>query len=575
VRFCFKEHCFKPVAPSSDKDSPTFELKGNLVHKDSEEGRALLVQDGGKEPKKKLKSSFSFISRASQTPVNPPRSLASQTEPQAPLVNFSDTANQWTIYDFYQEELQRQKNENKVKEEFKVATVGGTHGDPQRLKEQTEEMTGIMGKGAEGVQAIEEIDLFTLSTAVKLVENAVNQSINADIIADFKNFEDPADEFREQKGTLLPLWLFHYNTVETLPVSALCWNKEYNDLFAVGLGSNKCSNQEQGLLLLYTWRNSSFPEFIFNLDSGVMCIDIHDQHEHLSHLVAVGLVDGRVCVYNLMEKTNQPIYDSVSDPGKHAGAVWQVKWRKKDWDGNHNFFSVSGDGHVVSWTLGKYGLVSTVIIQLPAIDSVPDDLKHAIATAGFSLDFHKQKPYQYLVGSEAGKIQKCSIHHTRILKIYEGHFMIVSRVRWNPFHPKVFISSGFDWMVNVWDETINSPVFSFNLKSSVMDVAWAPFSSTVFAAVTADGKIHVFDLSVNRFEALCQQQAVCKKRQLMRIEFHPIIPIILVGDDCGLVIILKISPNLRRKQKNKKGQEEASTPEVEIAKMENLLNLAR
>lgn len=32
-------------------------------------------------------------------------------------------------------------------------------------------------------------------------------------------------------------------------------------------------------------------------------------------------------------------------------------------------------------------------------------------------------------------------------------------------------------------------MFTFDLSSSVGDVAWAPYSSTIFAAVTADGKV--------------------------------------------------------------------------------------
>lgn len=33
--------------------------------------------------------------------------------------------------------------------------------------------------------------------------------------------------------------------------------------------------------------------------------------------------------------------------------LFQVKWQKDDMDNNHNFFSVSSDGRVVSWTLVK------------------------------------------------------------------------------------------------------------------------------------------------------------------------------------------------------------------------------
>lgn len=36
-----------------------------------------------------------------------------------------------------------------------------------------------------------------------------------------------------------------------------------------------------------------------------------------------------------------------------------------------------------------------------------------------------------------------------------------------------------------------TPMFTFDLKAAVSDVAWAPYSSTVFAAVTIDGTVSV------------------------------------------------------------------------------------
>jgi len=41
--------------------------------------------------------------------------------------------------------------------------------------------------------------------------------------SDFKYFEDASDEFREQEGTLLPLWKFQYDKAKRLSVTALCW----------------------------------------------------------------------------------------------------------------------------------------------------------------------------------------------------------------------------------------------------------------------------------------------------------------------------------------------------------------
>ncbi|CAF4656330.1 unnamed protein product, partial [Rotaria magnacalcarata] len=65
------------------------------------------------------------------------------------------------------------------------------------------------------------------------------------------------------------------------------------------------------------------------------------------------------------------------------------------------------------------------------------------------------------------------------------------------------------------------PLFVYDLGSPVGDVIWAPYSSTVFAACTADGKVYVFDLNVNKYEPLCEQMVVQKKRtKLTHITFN-------------------------------------------------------
>ena len=54
---------------------------------------------------------------------------------------------------------------------------------------------------------------------------------------DFKYYVDPGDEFRDNKGSLLPLWRFKYDKARKTAITALCWNPFYKDLFAVGHGS--------------------------------------------------------------------------------------------------------------------------------------------------------------------------------------------------------------------------------------------------------------------------------------------------------------------------------------------------
>uniref|UniRef100_A0A8D0CU60 Dynein axonemal intermediate chain 1 n=1 Tax=Sander lucioperca TaxID=283035 RepID=A0A8D0CU60_SANLU len=587
VRYSFKERSYKPTSVV-DQMAVHFVLEGSLLHQDSDEARRLRcvtttlspvgiqqatpIEDGGEEAgeedrpdsvasktdrkEPKVSNQFNFSERASQTLNNPLRERSCQTEPP-PRSNFSDTANQWEIYDAYVEELQQQE---KNKEKQKAAA---SKNDNDKSKKKTVLME------------TQNDDISKVGKASKIFERMVNQNTFDDIAQDFKYFEDASDEFRDQEGTLLPLWKFQYDKAKRLSVTALCWNKKYQDLFAVGMGSYDFSKQGRGMLVYYSLKNSAFPEFIYPTDSGVLCLDIHEQH---SYLVVVGFYDGCVAVYNLKEEGLEPLYKSTAKTGKHTDPVWQVRWQNDDMDNNHNFYSVSSDGRVVSWTLVKNELVFTDIIRLSLDGAVSDGPEGAEQPAcGTSFDFHKQIDYLFLVGTEEGKIHKCSkTYSSQFLETYDAHSMAVDAVKWNHFHPKVFISCSSDWTVKIWDHAINTPMFTFDLNAAVGDVAWSPYSSTVFAAVTTDGTVHVFDLNINKYEAICQQPVVAKKKtKLTHIEFNPIYPILIVGDDRGYVSSFKLSPNLRKKPKCKKGQEQPKGPEVEIAKMEKLLSLLR
>uniref|UniRef100_A0A8C5CQI0 Dynein axonemal intermediate chain 1 n=1 Tax=Gadus morhua TaxID=8049 RepID=A0A8C5CQI0_GADMO len=565
ARYSFKERSYKPIS-SVDQMAVHFVLEGNLIHVDSEEARRQRARQdqtdgrrrgcGGRrrsreaqigKKEQKVTNQFNFSERASQTLNNPLRERSCQTEPP-PRCNFSATANQWVIYDAYLEELEKQEKNKDKQKTFSAKK------EEDKLKKN------------KMVTETQSDDVTKVVKVVKIFERMVNQNTFDDIAQDFKYFEDASDEFREQEGTLLPLWKFQYDKAKRLSVTALCWNKSYQDLFAVGMGSYDFSKQGHGMLLLYTLKNSTCPEFVYPTSSGIMCLHIHDR---LSHLVAVGFYDGCVAVFDLKAEEGgaaQPAFKSTAKAGKHTDPVWQVRWQNDDMDNNHNFYSISSDGRVVSWTLIKVNQAQI----LPYWQSIP-------ISCGTSFDFHPKIDFLFLVGTEEGKIHKCSkAYSSQFLETYQAHNMAVDAVKWNQFHPKVFLSCSSDWTVKIWDHTIRTPMFTFDLNSAVGDVAWSPYSSTVFAAVTTDGKVHVFDLSINKYEAICQQPVVAKKKtKLTHIEFNPIHPIIVVGDDRGYVTCFKLSPNLRKKPKEKKGQEVPKGPEVEEAKMEKLLSLLR
>lgn len=101
--------------------------------------------------------------------------------------------------------------------------------------------------------------------------------------------------------------------------------------------------QSRGMLLLYSMKNPSFPEYIFSSESGIMCLDMHVDHPYL---VVVGYYDGNVAIYNLKKPHSQPSFRSSPKSGKHTDPVWQVstkpEWEKWGWEWHGGLGAIGG-----------------------------------------------------------------------------------------------------------------------------------------------------------------------------------------------------------------------------------------
>ena len=303
--------------------------------------------------------------------------------------------------------------------------------------------------------------------ALMKVERLVNQNAQDEIYQDFKYWEDASDQFRNNEGSLLPLWRFVSDKSKKKHVTSICWNPKQTDLFAVGYGSNEFLRQGSGLICCFTIKNTSFPEFMFSTESGVMSLDFHPQHPSL---LAVGCYDGSVMVFNLGKmmvggdsSATKPIYQSTIKTGKHTDPVWQVHWEPEELGKELNFYSVSSDGKVCNWVMSKNELKMEPVMQLKLVackeeqkkqlqeDSNATEANNSIGLAGgCCFDFNLKQEQLFLVGTEEGNIHKCSKAYSgQYLETYEGHHMIVYSVKWNPFHERIFLTCSEDWTVKV------------------------------------------------------------------------------------------------------------------------------
>ncbi|KAK9902835.1 hypothetical protein WJX75_008028 [Coccomyxa subellipsoidea] len=486
-----------------------------------------------------LRNQFNYNDRAAQTPVLPPRERGTMTEPPQSACA-GGSCSDWAIHSAYMAHQARQLLEG---EQAKAKTAAARKGASSSAAEDD-------AQAASGHMAQDTIDdglhvTPALERSVHIVERMTNQNSHRDVIMDFKYWDDPADAIRTHEGTLLPLWRFEAKAGQGRHVTALAWSPKYADLFAAGYGSFDAAMQGTGAIACFTLKNPSAPEFLMSTRSGVMCLHFHPQHPNL---LAVGLHDGCVLVLDVRQPSARPLYEASAAGRKHTDAVSAVRWAPGEGTGLRSlaFYSVSADGHIAHWTLAKSSLVRQDFMRLQS-DREPADAAEAIDyIGGTCLDFHKDQTHLLLVGSEDGRLHKCSkTYNSHFLATYEGHAGAVYAVHWNLCHPDSFLSASADWTVKLWHNNRSRAVVTLDLGCPVGDAAWAPYSATVLAAAGEDGRLQVFDLAQNKAEPVSMQKIV-GKAALTRLAFNLHHPILVVGDDKGCIHCLKLSPNLRK-----------------------------
>ena len=366
------------------------------------------------------------------------------TEPP-PTGRFCGTCCQSAIYDDYvrdQERVEHQERTAKLKAAAKKVQMQS--GRPRSLTQFYSSKQGMfdcvpacaqgqLAKDDPGImkdEVQESTDPLTsaeLGLAATVLERMVNQNTYDDIAMDFKYWDDASDQFKAHEGTLLPLWKFINERARKKAVTTMAWSPvvrrapgptprsspvlsapgshgsrenaclrpawltlrrrvQYEDMFAIGYGSYDFLKPTSGLICIFSLANPTYPEYSFTTDSGVLSIDFHPQH---ANLLAVGLYDGTVLVYDVARPQKQLIFKSTVESGTHSEPVWQVAWEQADTQKALQFYSVSSDGRVLLWALSKSELVPETAMSL-RMEARDDDDGRALA-GGCCFDFNQAR----------------------------------------------------------------------------------------------------------------------------------------------------------------------------------------
>nr|XP_002131353.1 WD repeat-containing protein 78 [Ciona intestinalis]BCG62024.1 WD repeat-containing protein 78 [Ciona intestinalis] len=360
--------------------------------------------------------------------------------------------------------------------------------------------------------------------------------------------------------TIDRLWSYSSPMTKGRNVSSMTWNKVNPDILAVGYGQfgfNEQNKNKGSLTCCWNLKNPEFPERVFHSKASVTALDFSSVYPNL---LAVGLYDGTVCIYNVRNMTDQPVVDSFDCTGKHSSPVWQLCWIERERglgeDRSEILISISADGRVVQWSIRK-GFECSDLMKLKRTGSKNPQKKKEKAEAlisrqapGMCFDFHAKDSNMYLAGTEEGLIHKCSCsYNEQFLDTYTGHTGPLYKVRWSPYCPDVFLSCSSDWSIRLWKQTELKPVLNFfSTTKAVHDICWSPYSSTVFCAVN-EGAVEIWDLKTNTLDPLITNLASPGMKFSCAI-FSLNSNSVLVGDSDGHVSVYQLR-NMSDKNEDK------------------------
>ncbi|NXC60424.1 WDR78 protein, partial [Aleadryas rufinucha] len=344
--------------------------------------------------------------------------------------------------------------------------------------------------------------------------------------------------------SLEQLWSYRCDLTRGHSVSSMAWNKINPDLLAVGYREFVSQDHKEGLACCWSLKNPMWPERIFRCEHGVTAVDFSLESPNL---LAVGMANGCVAIYNVRSRNDAALLDSSASLNKHTGPVWQLRWVQQDrgatgGDRKETLVCISGDGRVTQWFIQqRLDCFDLMTIKRSGKKKLPREKERrseapiSQQAAGMCFDFHPEDTDIFLAGTEEGHIHLCSCSgKEQILGTYRGHKGPVYKVAWNPSSTDMFLSCSADWSILLWHRDSHTPLLTFtSVTAFVHDIKWAPKSAFIFAAVN-ERRVEIWDLSVSIFDPVLSC-AASPGGNLSSILFAKNAECLLLGDSCGQV----------------------------------------
>ena len=86
-------------------------------------------------------------------------------------------------------------------------------------------------------------------------------------------------------------------------------------------------NDSGGLVCCWNIKNLEHPERVYHTKSSALSVSFSQM---APNLLAVGLYNGVILIYNVARSEDLIAIDSYDSSGKHSGPCWQLEWVERE-----------------------------------------------------------------------------------------------------------------------------------------------------------------------------------------------------------------------------------------------------
>ncbi|PVI03696.1 WD40 repeat-like protein [Periconia macrospinosa] len=417
----------------------------------------------------------------------------------------------------------RAQLKKEIEEEVKAATKAAETGEMQATSKENYPFKTLTD---EELAAVESSDVFIdfVERSTKVLERALDQQLDYDILADYAHGGPNVDEEDEGYGSggakkgrrikeIAQFWDERWSKKRM--ISDLGFSPKFPELLLASYTKNPSAPHDpDGLIQVWNLHMHDRPEYIFHAQSDILTAKFSPFHPNL---IIGGAYSGQVLLWDTRAKS-APVQKTPLTGSGHTHPVYSI-----DIVGTqnaNNIISASTDGVVCGWTVDMLSQPQEFLELTSPPPSKTDDM------AVTSIAFPQSDPTYFLAGTEEGSIYPCHRYDRAGAKAgvdgrvkYGGHAAPVMSLDFHPAKGQIdlgdlVLSSSVDWSVKLWKVrppaatgTSNAattgaaqqvaPILDIAREDLVYDARWSPVRPSVFGLVDGAGSLEIWDLNVD------------------------------------------------------------------------------